>query len=340
MDEEQQVEPRVEAPRGSNLVIGNGFQYTLEKRLVMKLDMMVDRITRKAPKLDAWLQVHGNEGEGKTNTSIAIAYYVKLKTDFPIHLFFRLESLIKFAQSTEQQIIIWDEPALDSLSTDQLKTVGRDLLRLAMTIRKKRHFFIVNFTKFWKFPEYLVVDRCLGMVHMYSKNQIRIGRFLYIKKKNLEPLWNDYARGKKRSYNKFKEFGGGFPEIMTEHLDKMDINIEGVPHATIKDYEKAKDVAINGIGVHKEKLSPKERRIQMELDTLRVRIARLKDFSRDELASKLGISANRLREWDRIPLEETKLLGKPRFEPPRDPDIINTMDFEPEIDDDAVESGL
>jgi len=332
----------MEAPKpiDFNVVKVGDFSYTLEKLLVNKLDIMVDRVTRKTPKLDTWLSVHGLEGSGKSNSSIAIAYYVKQKTGFPIHLFFRLEPLIKFAQSTEQKIIIWDEPAIDSLSTDQLKTVGRDLLRLAMTIRKKRHFFIINFNKFWKFPEYLVVDRCLGMVHMYSKNEINIGRFLYIKRKNLEPLWNDYSKGKKRNFNKYKSFGGGFPEIMTDNLDNMDITIEDVPHATIKDYENVKDRAINGIGVHAPKLSKKEQQIQTRLDFLRMKIANLPGKSIPEIAKYLGMNQRTVVEWRSAYKKEPDSLEKQVFRVEEEPDIINTMDSEPEIDDDAQESGL
>lgn len=302
---------------------GDGFKYYLTNAYIKKLDIMIDRITRKKPRLDAWLQIHGGEGTGKTNASVLTAYYVKQKTNKQIYMFFRLEGLIKHAKSTEGNIYIWDEPSLDSLSTDQLKKIGRDLLRLIMTVRKKRHFFIVNFTKFWKFPEYVVVDRCLGMVHMYTPDEMDIGRFVYIKKKNLEGLWNDYFKLRKRNFKKYKTFHGKFPERMEKHLHQMGITVETIPNATYHEYEKQKDIAINSIGGSDMDMSKKELVVLRKLNGLRVRIARLDIIEKEKLAQGLGIQSARIREWAKIPLKDTDLLGKLRFETETSTHIIN-----------------
>jgi hypothetical protein len=254
---------------------------------------------------------------GKSGTSTAIAYYMKQKTGKDVHLFFRLDGMIKLATESVGKIFIWDEPSLDSLSTDQLKKIGRDLLRFAMTIRKKRHTFIINFTKFWKFPEYLVVDRCLGMVHMYSKNEIEMGRFVYIKKKNLETLWNEYQKGKKRSYYKLKSFRGNFPDIMEEHFDKMDFWVENVPHATYRDYERLKDIAINSIGKIDETASKAVNKLRKELNTLKGRIARLdiKNIkTKEDLARAIKVHPKSLLLWTKNPEETPDSLGNQGFE--------------------------
>jgi hypothetical protein len=239
---------------------------------------------------------------------------VKILTGRPIHLFFRLEEMMKFAQKTEKQIIIWDEPALDSLSTDQLNTLNRDMLRLFMTIRKKQHFFIINFTKFWKFPEYMIVDRALGMIHVYSRREMEIGRYLYIPKRNLERLWNDYRKQKKRNYKAFTLFHGTFPEVMEEYFECFDISIGNKDHCTLKDYEEQKDIGINSIGDNKSKMSKKELALWKKINGLRLRVALAKGEIREKFAQSLGINRTRLIEWSQIPIEDTDLVGKPRFE--------------------------
>ena len=115
--------------------------YHLENKLVRKLNIMLDRCTNPKKRRDALLLIEGAEGEGKTNASWAISYYLKHETKREIHMFFRLNNLIEFAQQTEGKIIIWDEPALDSLSMDWWKRTNMDLIRLLMMCRKKRHFF-------------------------------------------------------------------------------------------------------------------------------------------------------------------------------------------------------
>lgn len=241
--------------------------YALENRLVKKLDLMIARCEQLHPKKDAVLICEGAEGEGKSNSSTAIAYYIKKKTNRTINMFFRLEPLIKFAQSTEGQIIIWDEPALDALSTDWYKEANKDLMRLLMTVRKKRHFFIFNFTKFYKFSEYIVVDRSLGLIHMYSRNETEPGRFVYIKKKNLERLFLGYKISKKRLYRPLTSFRGNFPDIIEKHFEKMGISVEGKVNATYDDYEIEKDKAIMSIG-NEKKVSKRDITIDIDRNAL------------------------------------------------------------------------
>lgn len=273
-------------------------EYYIDKNVKKKLDIMIDRVTRNNPKRDAVLIVEGAEGEGKTNTSIANAYYIKQKTGREIHLFFRLESMVKFAQETEAKIIIWDEPALDALSTDWYKKTNQDLIRLLMVARKKRHFFIFNFTKFYKFSEYIVVDRGLGMIHMYSRHETEPGRFVYIKKKNLERLFLGWKISKKRLYKKFTTFRGNYPNVLEKYFDEMDITVENIMHARYEDYEREKDKAILSVG--KEKSETKgDVKLKREFSELKSKIRLLKYPIRTqkELASQLDIHPRTIRGW-------------------------------------------
>ena len=271
-------------------------EYYLDPKIVKKLDLMADRCTRSNAKKDACLIVEGGEGEGKTNTSLACAYYIKHKTGMPIHLFFRLDNLIKFAQTHTGCIIIWDEPALDALSTDSLSRINKDLIRLLMAVRINRHFFIFNFTKFYKFNEYIVVDRALGLIHMYSRREVEPGRFVYIKKRNLEKLYLSYKQNKKRLYKKYSSFRGSFSEVMNRHFDNMGVHINGFDKATIGIYESEKGKAIEGIGKADVK---KENKALIELRKLKKTLGNMviPSITREELAAKMGISSRTLQMW-------------------------------------------
>jgi hypothetical protein len=193
---------------------------------------------------DNWMVTHNS------NSSIAEAYYVKYKTGRDAHLFFRLEPLINFAKMTEKKIIIWDEPSLDALKSDAMATMNRDLHRLLMTVRKKRHFMIFNLTKFWKFSEYVVVDRSNALIQIYAYKRIEPGRFRFIPHRNLEKLYNGYTKHKMRMYNETTTFRGSFPEVMEKKFDKMDFFVNKIPHATYKIYKEEKDKSIESIGEH------------------------------------------------------------------------------------------
>jgi len=62
-----------------------------EKKLISKLELMIKRIQKK----DVVLLIEGSEGDGKSNASEVIGYYIKYRTNRTINMFFRLESLRK-----------------------------------------------------------------------------------------------------------------------------------------------------------------------------------------------------------------------------------------------------
>lgn len=231
------------------------FNYPLENSLLTKIDLMIERCTTIKAKRDVVLLIEGGEGEGKTTLSIGIAYYISEKTKRPFsvkHLFFDVEKMIKFAQDTKEQIIIWDEPALQALSTDWASRAVKNITRLLMMARKKRHFIIINMTKFYKFNEYIVVDRAIGMIHLYSRRNIDPGRFIYINKNNLEKLWRDYRFKKKKNYIKYAVpfIRGTFPDLLNPNY-KSNVLSE----FQINKYEDMKDDAIKSIGMDKERPS-------------------------------------------------------------------------------------
>jgi len=269
------------------MVLVTDLQYAMEPKLKHKLDLMIKRCTHPKNKKDALLLVEGGEGEGKTNLSLQAGYYVKYKTGRPFsekNVFFSAKALTDFAQNTEEQIIVYDEPALDMLGAEWWKEEQLNLVKLLMTARKKRHFLIFNITKFYKFNEYIIVDRAIGMVHVYSRNEIEPGRFVYIKKKAIEYLYNSYRSSKRRDYKKYANFRGTFPDY-----------VEGI--INLQAYELEKDRAIMSIG------TKKKNKTVIELNKLKKVIGSLKCpiKTREELAEKVGYTLRTLQKWAKTP---------------------------------------
>lgn len=286
----------------NKLIVGK-HSWMIELKLSKKLNRAVKGVTQKHPKEDCVLINEGKEGKGKTNTSIVEGAYLKGKTGRDVHIFFRLEAMVEFAKKTQGKIIIWDEPSLDSLSTDHLNKMNRDLTRLFMTVRKKRHIFLLNYTRFWKFPEYLIVDRADGLIHMREN---KIGRFQYIRKKNLEKLWNEKKKSNKRSYKKFMAFGGSIPDIMEKCFEELGFYVNDIANATLEDYEREKDISINSIGQEKPRTKT-DLKWEHKLLSLRKKIAvidKISNLSQADLANHLGVNTGRLREWRKIEIPE------------------------------------
>lgn len=224
------------------------FQYPMEKSLIAKLDLMIARCIQKNPKRDAVLLNEGAEGEGKTSLSVAEGYYIAEQTGRVFdhtRVFHDLVKMINFLQTTEGEIAVWDEPSLQALSGDALTSLVKNMKRLLMMCRNKRHFIIINMTYFTEFGGYIVWQRPLGMVHVYSRNELEPGRFIYIKKRNLEHLWNDWRSKRRREYKKHaaRYIRGKFPDVLNPDykynvLSEFDFNA----------YEKSKNDAIASIG--------------------------------------------------------------------------------------------
>ena len=109
-----------------------------------------------------------------------------------------------------------------------------------MIARKKRHFIVICIPKFFKLNEYLVVDRSIGLLHVYARNEIERGRFVYYGKSNKEKLFYNWRRTKQRNYKRYYDFRGSFLEYLPKVIDE-------------KAYEDKKDDAIMNF----KKVAPK-----------------------------------------------------------------------------------
>ena len=284
------------------------FHYPLEKTYLEKLDLMIERCVTKKSKKDAVLIFEGNEGEGKTTFSVATGYYVAEKTGRHFGadcLFFNLREMIDFAKQTENKIIIWDEPALEALSTDSRKRVATDLTRLLMMARKKRHFIMINMAKFYKFNEYVIVDRPLALVHVYSRKNLYSGRFLYIRKKNLEPLYLDWKYKKQRNYKKYAhpKVRGVFPDVLNP-----DYKNNVLSEFDVKSYEKRKDEAILSIGTKENLNYWREENIKLKWAIYQMPIIQ------EEKAKICRVTTRTISKWGHLPEKYPELNLNPKKE--------------------------
>lgn len=272
------------------------YQYPLERNLIKKFELMAKRVMGKGAKKDIVICFEGGEGEGKTTFSIASAIWFAEKTGRKFdhtNVFFDVNKMIDFAVNTEKQIMIYDEPALQALSTDWASQEVKNLTRLLMMARKKQHIIFVNMTKFYKFNEYIVVDRSLALIHVYSRKNIQSGHFQYIRKRCLEPLWRDYRFSKRRNYKKYasKSVRGTFPDVMNPNYKN---NI--CSGFNVKAYEKEKDAAIRLIGVDNKKEK------KDKLDEFKERILNAEGYTNEQKASLLGVSERTVYNWkDNLP---------------------------------------
>lgn len=227
------------------------FQYPMEVKMAQKLDIMIDRCTGKN-KMDNLLINDGGEGMGKTTMSLCQAVYLAEKTGRPFNVknvFFDLDTMITFAMQTEAQIILWDEAALGGLSTEGYNKMQIKLIKLLMVARKKRHIYIFNIPSAFKLKEY-IVERAIGLCHVYLRNEVQHGRFVYYKKSAKDGLYHKWKNSKKRLYSKYVTFRGTFPDILDP---KKSYNI--LSEFDVDEYERKKDEAILSINKEDESKS-------------------------------------------------------------------------------------
>lgn len=279
------------------------YNFPLEKHYYRKLELIAKRVTRKSPKSDAVMIFEGAEGEGKTTYAVGSAFVLADLTGREFNeknVFFDVNKLREVAQSTKEQILIWDEPALQALRRDWRSEVVANFERLLMMARKKRHIIMICMTKFFKFSEYIVVDRAICLVHVYSRNQVEAGRFFYVKKKKLEWLWNDYMKRRQRSYMKHscKVTRGTFPDVMNPDYE---YNI--LKYFDIDYYEKMKDEAIESIGKDDKK------EVKNKLDKVKQNILLNDKVTNKEKAEMFGVTLRTIHNWLEKLRQETDYVG-------------------------------
>lgn len=213
-------------------------KYSIDEKYKSKLDLMLKRMKGTD---DNIIVIDGDEGQGKSEQAFGTCYYISYKSGrkYDIdNIFFDLDKLIKFAVSTKEQVIHFDEAVLGLLTTNWQNKLQQKFIKLAMVARKKKHFIVLCIPKFHRLPSYLIEERAIALIHVYSRNNMEKGRFCYFTKKQKDVLYSDWRKSKVKNYGKYKSFWGTFPiaskKVFTDEQNKA--------------YEDKKDEAILALG--------------------------------------------------------------------------------------------
>ena len=280
----------------------------MHERLLEKLDLMATRVVKH--KFDCLLILDGDEGMGKSNLASAIAYYWAWKTKRNFsnkNVFFKIEDMLEFAKSTERQVIWWDEAALGGLTSQGFNQLQIQLLQVLMTARKKQNFYIFVIPKYYRLKRN-IIDRSMGLVHVYSRDQITRGRFAYYNKDKLEKMFDYWKKTNDKGYKKFLNFHGEFKATLPLVIDE-------------KEYDRKKDEAIMSIGVE-TKESKFVTNLREENKKIKYIYSTTPGLTRQELADRMGVSLTCIKTWrsDGVDRTAREYLDAPKINGAEEPD--------------------
>jgi len=257
-------------------------EYYIDKTIVEKLDLAIER---QRVKWDNMWIVDGDEGSGKSTLAMQLAYYIanKIGKSFTVdNVFFEAEDMLKYAATHEGEVIVWDEAATSALSSMWQSKVQQKLIQVLMMARKKRHFFFFVIPKFWALKSY-IVDRSIGLIHVYSPDLISRGKYVYFNKDGKDNLFYRFTQQKRYSYKI------GFMGHPKDFFDKVNVIDNEL-------YEKKKDQAINNLFYKKPKISE----WKTKYDELKIRIGTYNPripHSLKKYAEIMGIPVRTLTDW-------------------------------------------
>lgn len=232
-------------------------KYYIDDMLLSKLDLMVKRMEGTDDNL---LLIDGDEGQGKSECATGVCYYISYKTGRPYtvdNIFFDIDKAMEHAGKHAEQIIHLDEGALGLLTTQWWKKNQQKFIQFVMVARKKKHFIVICIPKFHRMAQYIIEERSIGLIHIYSRKNLQKGRFCYFTKSAKEKLYQDWSRKKIKNYKKHYVFHGSFVKSMDKVLGE-----DGV-----EAYEKKKDDAILNL-TQESPEKQKESKFQKQRDIL------------------------------------------------------------------------
>lgn len=235
---------------------------------------------------------------GKSTFAVAWAYFLayELGKEFTTkNIFFDLDEMIAYAASTEGEVILWDEAALGGLATQWQNKTQNKLVQALMVARKKRHFWIFCVPKFHELRTY-VVRRSIGLVHVYSPDNITRGYFTYYKKDKKNWLYNQVKKTKQeRCYNSFS-FRGSFT------------NYGKKPITDWAEYDAKKDRAIEKMFASKDVVSITQEKF-VKIRYLMYHFIKNHGFSIKESAEYFGYNSRNLQQWGNFDRDYPHLVG-------------------------------
>ena len=272
-------------------------KYSIEKLKVQKLDLMAKRVSGKK-KLQNVIGCDGQEGFGKSTITAGDAYYLSHKLKRPLLLFFDIEKLIEHALTHKDHIYIWDDAALAALSMESYNSIIIKFIKTVLLARKNRHTYFINIQEIWRLKE-PIVSRMIGLTHVYSADELTVGRFAYYRKDALLNMYNNWQRSKKKAYGKYKTFMGTFPDILYKIFDEQE-------------YEGLKDKAILSIMDEKKPSNKKITNKMIRIVDAIKKMAQYMKLSQNELSKIVGVPRKTINDWFNHKFDEDErdvLLG-------------------------------
>lgn len=213
-------------------------EYFIENNVIPKLNLIAKRVTKPSPKFDYPFIIDGYEGYGKSNLGVGYLNYLAQLTnrDFGLdEILFKPKEMLDLSLRTKENILMLDESALSLLASDRKgSSFQLEIIKMLNVARKKRHIMAFCIPRFWRLKE-PIIERCMGLFHVYSKSEKDYFRFRFHKKSQLEWLYEKWKKSKlKPNFAKRYCVRGSFAEALPKVIDE-------------KAYDKKKDEAMIGI---------------------------------------------------------------------------------------------
>ena len=246
------------------------------------VEKIVDNILIKRFKhnYDNLIIINGGEGTGKSSFAIGLCalYAHKLGIDFSVdNITFSGKEMVGLAASKKKSIILYDEAIQGLMGAQWQNKTQQTIIQALMMARKNNNLFVLCVPAFERLNPYLVYDRAILLIDVYSKGYKRGFASIYNKKKIRQ--YYDMKKAKKDKKPK--------PVFQVRFLDHSKTVIDKPA------YEKKKDEAImllnDSLDTQKEGAAEKHL----------YRLLLHEKYDSKLLATILGIHASNAREWKR-----------------------------------------
>lgn len=168
----------------------NGQEYYFDGYLVQNLDLLKKRVEKD---WDGLIYIGGYEGDGKSEFTSQMAYYLDPTYNIDRCVFTPRQFLDAVDKATQYQAIVYDE-AQDVMDSNSYRDPIARLVKSKLTrIRKKNLFIFVVAPDYWRINKYLFIHRSLAFARVYSDGLER-GYFAFYNRERKHEL---YIKGKR-----------------------------------------------------------------------------------------------------------------------------------------------
>ena len=204
----------------------NGKKFKLHERLKNKLDN-IKMVQKKG--WDAAVLIDGIEGSGKSTLGLTCAYYLSDgKFELKDICTGSNDAIAKLDQVKEGGVLLIDEGSLLFSSSDAMRREQKQLIMILNVIRQKRIALIIVSPSFFRLNRYIAVDRTRFLIHVYTKEDLKRGRFTYFGQKKKNKLYelgkrnfNSYAKPRANwngTFADFNPFGEEYAKVKKQSL--------------------------------------------------------------------------------------------------------------------------